>query len=130
MRIPESYRNYKFIVPDPTLQNNLLAFGFEIGEGWMPIIDKLFRGIQAEIDKQPEDYYKDFYITQVKEKFGTLRVYCSYYYSELEDLIDKAERESSCTCEQCGEEGYLKTVGGWDMTLCEKCHKLLLDKIG
>ncbi|MCP1300768.1 hypothetical protein NK356_16450 [Chryseobacterium sp. S0630] len=57
-----------------------------------------------------------------KEKFGELRCYT---YSEDETLNDKLKKIKSKyselsvrTCEICGEEGKLRTIGSWQTTLC------------
>ena len=47
-------KDYTFIRPDPYLQNNLMAFGFECGTGWHPLIIELFDKLQEIIDKNPE----------------------------------------------------------------------------
>ena len=61
-------RKYTIIDPDPTLQNNLMAFEFETGKGWFPMIMELMDKIQDIVDVNPE--YKDLRVAQVKEKFG------------------------------------------------------------
>lgn len=82
-------------------------------------------------------------LSQVKEKFGTLRVYydivTDYEEKDVKHLDQKdieasynrfiggvnmainiAERRSEKTCEQCGKPGKL-TPGGWIKCLCENC---------
>ena len=57
-------------------------------------------------------------VTQVKEKFGTLRFYYDGGDEYIDGLVSLAESMSACTCETCGSPG--KTVGGgWLTTLCE-----------
>ncbi len=51
------------INPDPTMKNNLMAFGWECLEGWYPLIQELI-DILVKIDKP------DFELLQVKEKYG------------------------------------------------------------
>lgn len=62
-----------------------------------------------------------FSVTQVKEKFGTLRYYCSGN-DNICDFIDYAEHASEHTCEACGEYGKLRD-DGWLVTQCDKCYK-------
>jgi hypothetical protein len=116
------FQKYKFINPDPTLKNNLMAFGFEIGDGWIPIMRELCEKIQAEIDSDPEAY-KDLEFTQVKEKWGGLRVYLNYYYPKIEELVDDAEAKSFETCEVCGKPGKLREDRSWIVTLCDECNE-------
>ena len=113
-------REYAFIHPDPLLKDNLMAFGFEMDSGWFPIMIELCDKIQDLITLNPEKY-REFKFVQVKEKFGTLRVYCSCYNDEISDLIDEAEEKASITCESCGAEGRMTYVHGWYKTLCNNC---------
>lgn len=59
--------------------------------------------------------------SQIKEKFGTLRVYMTHYLPEMEEAISEAERLSAITCEDCGQPGELRQ-GGWLRTLCDECE--------
>ena len=88
---------------------------FPVGEGWRPLVTKLVEDI-IKIDSTIE-------ISQIKEKFGTLRFYINYGNDEIFDLIEKAEQESSKICENCGTRENVTTKGSWLLTLCEKCRK-------
>jgi hypothetical protein len=61
-------------------------------------------------------------LLQVKEKFGTLRVYFDRFDQELGRLVEMAEHLSAVTCEWCGAPGTLHPKGWWK-TLCEGCQK-------
>lgn len=112
------YKKYTIIEPDPTLQNNLMAFGFECGEGWYSLIYELLDKIQAIVNNNPD--YKDLRVVQIKEKFAGLRVYLNYDSKEVDDLIDEYEKRSYETCEICGEFGKERDIGHWYKTLCDK----------
>ena len=87
---------------------------FPVGKGWRPFVEKLIEDI-AKIAPDTE-------ITQIKEKFGTLRFYCSGDGSDdIFELISKAEQLSGITCEECGTTENVTTEGGWIKTLCKKC---------
>jgi len=89
---------------------------FPVGEGWRPIIEKLVEDI-IKIAPNTE-------ITQIKEKFGTLRFYCSGDGADdVGKLIERAEQESGVTCERCGTKDKVTTKGSWLLTLCPKCRK-------
>lgn len=105
------------INPDPTLQNNLMAFGFECDKGWHPLILELIEKLQ----NLKEDY--DFELEQVKEKFGTLRFYVSSETDEVSNIIERYEIFSSHLCEHCGEFWTAKNriSHGWWKTLCDEC---------
>ena len=104
-----------FIKPEKGIQNTLMGFGFECGEGWTPILEKLFEEI-SKLDR-PEG----FDIVQVKEKYGNLCVYTNYSTDEIDELIEKAELESETKCEVCGQPGTMTKKHGWYKTLCNTC---------
>jgi hypothetical protein len=119
MKIPEDcLKKYTIIQPDPTLRNNLMVFGFEIGEGWMSLVIELLDKIQHLVDNNPE--YSGLQVIQVKEKYGSLRVYLNYYYKEIEDIISEYEEKSCYICEECGEKGEIRNINNWYTALCDK----------
>lgn len=88
---------------------------FEVGDGWLPLIQKLIEDIIAlGWNKR---------ISQVKEKFGGLRFYIDSYTDEISKVISEAENKSYSICENCGDVGCLrKTVNGsYYFTSCDKC---------
>ena len=119
MKIPKDcLKKYTIIQPDPTLRNNLMVFGFEIGEGWMSLVIELLDKIQHLVDNNPE--YSGLQVIQVKEKYGSLRVYLNYYYKEIEDIISEYEEKSCYICEVCGEKGEIRNINNWYTALCDK----------
>ena len=112
MNITNDYsKKYTIIKPDPELKNNLMAFGFEIGKGWMPLLIELIDKIQMLVNNNPE--YADVEILQVKEKYGSLRVYLNYYYKEIEELIQEYEEKSCYMCGECGGKGEIRNINNW-----------------
>lgn len=109
-----------------------------VGEGWEKLLRYCFDQIA---DYPPPD---SFEITQVKEKFGTLRIYyaihdISFFYmmegQSIQDsnkktsfrfavdrFIREAEDASFITCEVCGSPGKEDRSHNWIKTLCQK-HK-------
>jgi hypothetical protein len=61
-----------------------------------------------------------FAVMQVKEKFGTLRFYCSST-AAIDKYIRLAERLSSITCENCGKPGRTDNSSRV-RTLCDACR--------
>jgi len=110
-RYPILYQGHEW-----PLTQNLMAFGFECGDGWFKIIDQL----SADITLLDEKNGTTTIAVQVKEKFGALRFYVEFGSDAVYDLIDAAEEESLKTCEMCGEPGELRGVG-WVSTMCDKC---------
>lgn len=115
-----------------------------IAKGWIKSIDcdAGWDWILADLNAKLKYLDFNYKITQVKEKFGTLR----FYYEPLiqkqvvldimDDVVQKAEELSASTCELCGNSSrcsiarlgvkYDQTVGikyngGWYKTLCNSC---------
>ena len=104
---------------------NLLCFGFECGKGWYPLIDKLANDINNIVERDNIE----FQVTQVKEKFGSLRFYYDGGNQDIQDLVSKAESDSYITCERCGAPGTLRKEG-WYEVRCDECYnksKIILE---
>lgn len=86
-----------------------------VGDGWLPIIDKLCTAIQARVAEKDLPQLKAL---QIKEKFGGLRFYTDKYHA-FRDLIAHAEDEAGVTCEVCGKPGTLRS-NGWTKTACDE----------
>jgi hypothetical protein len=98
-------------------KNTLMFFGCECGDGWFSIIDNAC-GLISGYTKQRE---KDFSWFQIKEKFGSLRMYpAGGYDGYIAGVIAMAESMSRITCEQCGQRGESRGKG-WITTLCDSC---------
>lgn len=82
-----------------------------IGEGWSELLRQLCQDIQ--------DARLDVKFSQIKEKFGQLRIYydISEYtqsdYEKVSELVSKYERMSASICEFTGKPGQLRTVRSW-----------------
>jgi len=98
------------------MTKSCLAWGFECAEGWNDIIENMLEQLQIESNNQKEQVV----IEQIKEKFGTLRVYHSGLYSDnVNQIVRRAELKSAETCEVCGKKGEVRG-GGWIKTLCDE----------
>lgn len=102
-------------------------FGIECGDGWkklyQPIIDYLK---EYNKDKEEKDRIE---IHQIKEKFGSIRIYLSSYTDELRQMIDDAEEQSYYTCEICGKYITKPIVEHhWMYPMCKKCFEGMKEK--
>ena len=97
-----------FVMPDYSLETALDS----VGPGWAEIVEGLWRLCKTQ--NPPVT------VSQVKEKFGTLRFYVHGATMIVRDAIDEAERRSGRTCEVCGNPGDLCVGGHWYMTRCEE----------
>src|SRR6267142_4173814 len=91
----------------------------ECGEGWRDLVDRACIRIRTAVEADGGS----FRFTQIKEKYGTARLYWEGALTpeadaRIEEIIDLAEARSACTCEVCGAEGRLCRAGGWLMTRC------------
>ena len=81
-------------------------------------IDFCKKAIDDATYKTVPDAVPQLTVMQVKEKFGTLRFYADGGDTATYCMINMAESMSSCTCEQCGAPGKLRS-SGWARTLCD-----------
>jgi len=105
----------------PVLADVLL----EHGPGWYGLLDKMLAAMRsAGFDVQRDK------ITQIKEKFGTLRVYVAFdkILDAGDERIERIRRAmvetnvSARTCETCGKSSHLMVTNGWVMSRCVE-HK-------
>jgi hypothetical protein len=100
---------------------------WEFGYGWDGLIRNLAAAIDAELERNPDLMQGDipFRIVQMKEKFGSLRIYQDGGNRRIDGLIRMTESLSSGICEVCGEVGFLvrsgSGEGGWYKTMCADC---------
>ena len=125
-------RNFWKQEPDDTFKTdaeNIEHNKYKIwdGSGWEDLwknryLPRLFK----EYDSWDEETKANFFITDIKEKFGELRIYCSGYSDK--NLESIAEWLSGFTCQYCGSEPRTEdgkrviwTTGGWITHLCRNC---------
>lgn len=113
-------RKYPEILKELDNSESPMYWGIECGNGWYHILDALFETIQNYIDK---NNLSQTHTVQVKEKFGSLRVYLDFEDIVIHELVNLAESISERVCELCGAPGKLRNLNGWYKTLCRKCYK-------
>jgi hypothetical protein len=110
-------------------------FGIECGDGWYDLLNHLCSQIQHHTDWSNEQrnrllednpYKLDIpnevaqvRVSQVKEKFGTLRFYYSGGDDRIDGMVRMAESMSSVICEVCGDRAQLRGRGWW-YTACNR----------
>lgn len=112
-----------------------------VGPGWRPLLTDLHKEL---LEARP-----DYQVVQVKEKWGTLRVYITGTpiqadiigggrvlnvkikdtatdtdWRTVQTIVNKYEKKSAEICEECGQPGVLRTDLGWVRTLCDHCANL------
>jgi hypothetical protein len=115
-RLSELYPSL-FRGQDMPVTENLMSFGCECGDGWFNIINVACSVIATYTEHGKNT---NFLFTQIKEKYGTLRMYSNGGDDYTDGVIAMAEAMSAYTCELCGAPGKLGGVG-WLTTRCDKC---------
>lgn len=88
---------------------------FECGQGWYQLLHDLSSELMLVLGTST--------VTQVKEKYGTLRFYVDFANDAAWDIIEKYENKSGSVCETCGQHGHRRTLNGWISTLCDEHFK-------
>jgi ribosomal protein L37AE/L43A len=115
-RFPTFFRD---LGGDP--MNTCMAWGCECGSGWYDILFQMCLDIEKELEDKAE-LKEAFRFDQIKEKWGTLRVYSSGNNEIIYKIIALAEHNSGTVCENCGSTEDVKKEGpGWIITRCQKC---------
>ena len=117
---PNFYKDYH-----GDMETTCMAWGMECGDGWFDLIWELSEKIEKLINEYVEANPADTYVpraSQIKEKFGGLRVYMNSETDEMTKIVDYIEEKSYTICERCGEKGTLRKEG-WMVTLCDLCNK-------
>ena len=84
----------------------------DIPEGWVLLARNMLDEIKV--------VNPSFEVTDMKEKWGMLRVYGWYEDEETEAIIRKYEKLSSFTCCHCGMPAT-KLSTGWILPWCDRC---------
>lgn len=87
--------------------------------GWNKAFGKQYLKELKKQLKKDKMLYK-WRITDIKEKFGTFRLYCNYGSDELYNIIRKYEELSWNTCIKCGKPATY-TSKGWISPYCDDC---------
>lgn len=113
----------------PRLFQNGHGIGVGFGPGWIGLLMETFHRLNQLLD---DEQVKRFEINQIKEKFGDLRFYYTFFTDREHDdeglvnavdaIITEAENRSSEICEDCGGPGVLDRKNGWYRTTCG-CRK-------
>lgn len=88
-------------------------------KGWRKTFGiKMCKEIKTALKR--DGWLYKYRITQIKEKYGSLRWYDNHYTEELQTIIDKYEQLSASTCIICGKPAT-KTSTGWISPYCDEC---------
>lgn len=127
-KLAEEFPGLFFQADNP--EKSTLDFGCECSDGWYRLIYQacwLIDGhkkytARSGYDESKKENVAAFRFTQIKEKYGTLRLYHCGGDEFISGVIAMAGRMSSFTCEVCGGPGKARGRG-WVRTLCDACDK-------
>ena len=107
------------------IDNLYNAFGIETGDGWYQLLHDMCREIAIVFETAEKPVTIE--MVQIKEKYGTLRVYYNLegendVARKISDITQKYEDLSEKVWEECGREGTLRTDLPWIQTLCDTCY--------
>jgi hypothetical protein len=103
-------------------------FGIETGPGWYGLIDDMCTELEALNLNFP------IVFNQIKEKYGSLRIYIESGTDEVYAIIDKYEAKSEYVCEQCGDDktSKIRSTGsdghGWLYCACDSCYEKIIKR--
>ena len=123
----------EIIVKYPLLYSNGSGprCGFNLGDGWLPIVDAL----SAKIEEVNRGLKMEEIIVchQVKEKFGDFTYYIGGcpegWEKQVYDWINEARNAAENVCEECGKPAERKSnVMGWWRTVCDECKQEMIEE--
>lgn len=100
----------------------------DLPEGWR----KAFGSMMCEeLDAviKTADLKDTIIFDQVKEKFGSLRIYYSPYNCEIDEIIKKYEVLSQNICIHCGKPDVPIIDTGWVRPSCRECYHKVSNRI-
>jgi hypothetical protein len=103
----------------PTLfaENARIDIDLEINKGWATPVTEMLALLFKEQANTPA-----LHITQIKQKWGYLRVYGDDFSERADAIIEEAEEKTASTCDVCGAPGEPdKNLRG--MTVGVRCAK-------
>jgi hypothetical protein len=112
-------------------------YGFAIGKGWFPRVDRALEEMVAILEENGVDRNL-LAIHQIKEKWGGLRFYFAIDIEDNEDLknemydklwpiANQTEIDCNSICSECGSGDeaitHLAEDESWIVTECKQCAK-------
>lgn len=110
------------LFPSPLIN----LYPIQCGDGWFSVLAVCFMQLDRLIAAEPPDKRAAYRAVQVKEKFGTLRVYQDKAPTNaMGVVIEEAERMSAKTCDVCGKRGESRSGAGvsnpfWIRVRCDE----------
>lgn len=127
-RNKELVESYPFLLPRNVFTDKLIE-GYNYEHTWYDDLEKgwqigfgefLLEDLKEALTKT--NFLNDFRFHQIKEKYGTLRLYTNGVPKEVQNVLDKYEFISQCICVRCGSpNACIVDNYGWYQPLCRDC---------
>lgn len=122
-------RLFKQVVDKLPATKSCMAWGICCEDGWFYLLDETCHYLELEYQQTPDEvkqeYYREnpyaFTLAQIKQKFGSLRVYLEKGTDKMYEIANRAEERSMHLCEVCGEAGVKRDKGSayWIRKVCD-----------
>ncbi|KAK0460519.1 uncharacterized protein EV420DRAFT_213706 [Desarmillaria tabescens] len=99
--------------PSLFADSEIKKWGILCGRGWEGLIRQICEKLKET----------DVIFTQIKEKYGELRISVENGDEEIWKYLLEMEEKAMKICEECGGPGNLADSDGWLFTMCEECAK-------
>lgn len=78
---------------------------------------------EIDIALRKTDFYDQAYVSEAKEKYGSLRMWIHPSNEEIDRILMKYEAISEHVCQCCGcVDAPLMNISGWVSTYCKTCY--------
>ena len=125
LRNKKLVKRYPWIAPVDWNWNRIKGYSFtmydDVPIGWKRAFGKIMLEEYREVLIR-NHYLRDFQWEQVKEKYGTLRLYSNGAPEAVLNLESKYDYISGFFCISCGRMNSPVLTGGWVEPLCENCY--------
>lgn len=99
----------------------------EIPKGWRDCFGiQLCEDLRAALVKINKLY--TFRFDQIKEKYGSLRLYSNWVTDEISEILMKYEHLSEHVCIQCGKVNVPMVYDSWISPYCKNCFDRFLER--
>ena len=131
LRNKKLVKRYPWIAPVDWHWNRVKGYSYTMYDyvpiGWKRAFGKIMLEEYRDVLIRYH-YLRDFQWEQVKEKYGTLRLYSNGAPEEVLALEAKYDYISGFFCISCGRINSPVLTGGWVEPLCEDCYNKRIAK--
>lgn len=107
---------------EPIDNNDEYTYLDAMPQGWAKAFGiPMFEDIQTEVNTWSKEEQEHFFFTDIKEKFGELRVYTSHMTDKLGEILEAYCAISRNVCIICGKLDVPMVNRGWISPYCRDC---------